>query len=65
MCGRYYLDEEIKNERLIEQIRQAMRVSVKLCANLCKVPTNRHNILCQQMDMGAWKACVGTKHRRR
>ena len=34
MCGRYYLDEEIKNERLIEQIRQAMRVSVKLCANM-------------------------------
>ena len=34
MCGRYYLDDEIKDERLLEQFRQAMRISVKICANM-------------------------------
>ena len=34
MCGRYYLDDEIKDERLLDLFRQAMRVSEKICANM-------------------------------
>lgn len=34
MCGRYYLDDEIKDERLLEQFRQAVRISAKICANI-------------------------------
>ncbi len=34
MCGRYYLDDEIKDERLLEQFSQAVRISAKICANI-------------------------------
>lgn len=34
MCGRYQLDEEIRDERLSEQIREAVHLSVRLCAGL-------------------------------
>lgn len=34
MCGRYYLDDEIKTERLMEQIRQAIHLSVQLNAKI-------------------------------
>lgn len=32
MCGRYYLDDEIRDERLSEQIKQAMRIATKISA---------------------------------
>ena len=32
MCGRYYLDDEIRDERLSEQINQAMRIATKISA---------------------------------
>lgn len=34
MCGRYYLDEEIQGERLLEQMKQAVRISARICANM-------------------------------
>ncbi len=34
MCGRYYLDDEIKDERLAEQMKQAIQISTKICANM-------------------------------
>lgn len=34
MCGRYELYQEIRDEQLEELIRQALRVSGKLCANM-------------------------------
>ena len=34
MCGRYYLDDEIHDERLEEQVKQAIRISTKICANM-------------------------------
>ena len=34
MCGRYYLDDEIKNERLAEQMKQAIQISTRICANM-------------------------------
>jgi len=34
MCGRYEIYQEIKDEQLEELIRQALRVSGKLCANI-------------------------------
>ena len=34
MCGRYYLDEEIQSERLLTQMKQAMRISARICANM-------------------------------
>lgn len=32
MCGRYYLDDEIRDERLSDQIKQAMRIATKISA---------------------------------
>ena len=34
MCGRYYLEDEIQDRRLAEQIRQATRVSAQICADM-------------------------------
>lgn len=34
MCGRYYLDDEIRDERLSEQIKQAMRIATKISAQM-------------------------------
>ena len=34
MCRRYYLDDEIKDERLAEQMKQAIQISTKICANM-------------------------------
>lgn len=34
MCGRYYLEDEIKDERLAEQMKQAIQISTKICANM-------------------------------
>ena len=34
MCGRYQLDEEIRDARLTEQIREATHLSAQLCANM-------------------------------
>lgn len=34
MCRRYYLDDEIKDERLTEQMKQAIQISTKICANM-------------------------------
>ena len=34
MCGRYYLEDEINDRRLAEQIRQATHISAQLCANM-------------------------------
>lgn len=34
MCGRYEIYQEIRDERLEELIREAMRVSGKICANM-------------------------------
>lgn len=32
MCGRYYLDDEIRDERLSDQIKQAMQIATKISA---------------------------------
>ena len=32
MCGRYYLDDEIRDERLSDQIKHAMRIATKISA---------------------------------
>ena len=34
MCGRYYLDDEIRDERLSQQIKQAMRIATKISAQM-------------------------------
>lgn len=34
MCGRYYLDDEIQDDRLAEQMKQAIDISTKICANM-------------------------------
>lgn len=34
MCGRYYLDEEIKDARLAEQIAEAARIAVRIDADM-------------------------------
>ena len=34
MCGRYYLEDEIEDRRLAEQIKQAAHVSAQICANM-------------------------------
>ena len=34
MCGRYYLEDEIEDRRLEEQIKQATHVSAQICANM-------------------------------
>ena len=34
MCGRYYLDDEIRDERLSEQIKQAMRIATIISAQM-------------------------------
>ena len=34
MCGRYYLEDEIEDRRLAEQIKQAGHVSAQICANM-------------------------------
>ncbi len=34
MCGRYYLDDEIQDDRLAKQMKQAIDISTKICANM-------------------------------
>lgn len=34
MCGRYFLEEELQDERLIEQVQQAVRIAQKLDVKL-------------------------------
>ena len=34
MCGRYYLDDEIHDDRLAKQMKQAIDISTKICANM-------------------------------
>lgn len=34
MCGRYYLDDELQDDRLAKQMMQAIDISTKICANM-------------------------------
>ncbi len=69
MCGRYYLEDEINDRRLAEQIRQATHISAQLCANM-KVsgeirPTDIAPVLAPSADhrrLGAFPMQWGFNH---